>query len=116
MSTSRKRRGRESEFMAGDWYSQWWPDLEVVGSAAPGRDIKRMLGLAPEVKARRDLDLLAWLRQAKRNAAGDIPWVLWRPDGLGEARIAEWPVIMRNDDHVELLLEAGYGVPLDPAA
>jgi hypothetical protein len=40
-----------------------------------------------------------------------------RPDGMGEASIGTWPVVMCLDDAIALLRAAGYGTPIsNPAA
>lgn len=109
MTNHRKRRGRETELAAAGFYHQGWPFVVTVASALPGRDLVGMPGLAPEVKARRDFDGMAWLRQAKKNAHGDVPFVLWRPDGSGIESVKDWGVLMYASDHKTLLLEAGYG-------
>jgi len=83
-----------------------------------------MPGLLVEVKARRDLNLPAWLKQHDKEYLQDLktglpgtwlPHVLLvhRPDGYGPARVAEWPVTMRLDDFTSLLHEAGYGTKED---
>jgi hypothetical protein len=62
-----------------------------------------------EVKATRDNPLPAALRQAEKVASGDLPVVIWRPDGYGPERIGQWIAAMRFSDLVELLRSAGYG-------
>lgn len=109
MTNHRKRRGRETELAAAGFYLDGWPFVQTVASALPGRDLTGMPGLAPEVKARRDFDAMAWLKQAQRNAGFDVPFVLWRPDGKGIESVGEWGVLMYAADHKRLLLEAGYG-------
>jgi hypothetical protein len=45
-----------------------------------------------EVKARRDFEPLAWLRQSKKNSDEDeMPIVIWQPDGMGEKTVRQWP-------------------------
>ena len=70
-----------------------------------------MVGLAPEVKARRDFDPTGWVRQAAANADGDLPFVILRPNGMGPASIELWPVILRVVDFTTLIRAAGYGEP-----
>jgi hypothetical protein len=71
-------------------------------------DILNMVGLAPEVKATPG-DNTGALRQAVKNRGDGLPFVVWRPNGYGESRIAEWPVIFTLEDASRLLREAGYG-------
>lgn len=110
MANTRKRRGRETEMAGAKYYrSGGWPFVVTVAASLPGRDLVGMPGLAPEIKARREFNAVAWLRQARKNAGDDLPFVLWRPDGYGVERVKEWAVLMYAEDHRKLLLEAGYG-------
>jgi len=115
MTTARKQRGRETEKLLAAYYRRkGWPDAEAVAASLSGRDIKNMLGLAPEVKARYGFDPLDALTQARKNANGDIPYTIMRLNGQGEASIGEFVVCMFLDDHTELLHEAGYGESILP--
>lgn len=108
---SRRSRGFETEELVAQWYRQnGWPDATHNTRGAPGRDIRGMHALAPEVKARADFDPLAWTRQAAKNAEyGEMPFVILRCNGQGEAQIAEWLVIRQLEDDTVLLLDAEYG-------
>lgn len=70
-----------------------------------------MTGLAPEVKAQSALNLAGWLKQARRNAGDDVPFVVHRLNGTGPASMANWAVIMRLEDFTALIRWAGYGEP-----
>jgi hypothetical protein len=111
MTASRKRRGSETQATVAQWFQvNGWPYAESAGAGRTGSDVTGIPGLACEVKARRDLNLLAWLRQA---AAGEgLPFVVHRPDGMGLAAVASWPVTMRLEDFTGLLHAAGYGTPI----
>jgi hypothetical protein len=115
-SPHRKRRGAETVAAVALWFRNYgWPYAEPVGAGRAGVDVTGMPGIALEVKARRDLQLSAWLRQAtKTNRNGGIPVVIHRPDGAGPAHIADWPATMRLEDLTALLRLAGYGDGLDP--
>ena len=105
---SRKARGMVTQKWVTEWFkARGWPHAESAGSGRPGVDVLGLPALACEVKARRDLNLLAWLKQAK--AQPGLPFVVHRPDGYGEAKLPDWPVTMRLEDFTELLREAGYG-------
>lgn len=52
-----------------------------------------MPGLCVEGKARAEFAPLSWLKQATDCAAGDIPIVVWRPNGYGLAQIDQWPLM-----------------------
>lgn len=113
LNASRKQRGSSTENLLARYYqSRGWPYAEQV--KAQGRDVTGMPGLAPEVKARRGFNPLEWLRQATRNAGVDIPYVVFRPNGMGEASIDAWCVVMTLGDHTKLLRDAGYGDPILP--
>lgn len=73
-----------------------------------------MPGLAPEAKARYGFNPLEWLRQARKNGGDDLAYVVFRPNGMGEAQIEDWCVVMRLGDHTELLRSAGFGDPFLP--
>ena len=107
MST-RRQRGNDTVNWAAAWFNEnGWSHAEAVGAGRNGKDILGMPGLAPEVKARRALNLTGWLLQAGKVAG--VPFVIHRPDGYGREKIARWPVTMRLDDFTRLLREAGYG-------
>lgn len=89
---SRKARGMKAQVHAAAFLRPIFPWVTTVSGAASGRDLKNTPGLAVEVKARRDFDPLAWLRQSKRNSDEDeMPIVIWQPDGYGEKTLKGWP-------------------------
>lgn len=108
--TARRERGRESEDIVAELYREYGAvQAERVAKFLSGRDIKNVPNIAPEVKSAVGFDVLAWLRQAKKNSlAGDIPVVHYRPRGYGKTKIDEWPVILRTEDFMLLLVMAGY--------
>lgn len=108
---SRKRRGMATQAAGARWFREHgWPFAESAGAGRPGCDVLGLPGLACEIKARRDFAPLAWIRQAaRRRLDHGLPFVLHRPDGMGEASIAEWPVTLRLADFTDLLHAAGYG-------
>jgi len=114
VSRHRKQRGMQTQVtVAGYLAENGWPFATDAGPGRPGSDILGVPGLAIEVKARRELDLLAWLRQAAKGAgAGGLPICVHRPDGMGPATVADWPATLRLADLVKLLRLAGYGDPL----
>lgn len=110
---SRKTRGYATQRMVAEWFNLLgWPYATAVGAGESGVDIRHMAGLAPEVKAQPG-DVTGALKQAVRNARnGDLPFVVWRPNGYGPAVIQHWPVVLRLEDFTRLLHQAG----LAPAA
>lgn len=105
---SRIARGRRSQVALAEYWRQWWPMARAVVGAMTGRDVQGMPGLAPEVKSTSANPLLAGLRQARNYAHGDLPFVVWRPDGYGEERIGEWVMCFTVADGTALLVKAGY--------
>lgn len=88
--------------------SRGFPFAESAGSARPGTDITGTPGVVWEVKARANLDPLAWVRQAIRNTRrGELPIVVFRPNGMGEDA-GSYIAMLRLDHCVTLLQEAAY--------
>ena len=109
MTNSRVARGRATQNLVAQWFQgHGWPDAKSRAASLPGVDVYDMLGLACEVKAKPG-DVTGALKQAVTNAKGDLPFVVWRPNGYGPDRMAGWPVIIRLDDFTQLLRDAGYG-------
>jgi hypothetical protein len=109
MANARVARGRRSQVVLADYWRTWWPTAKAVFGSMPGRDIQNMAGLAPEVKATADNPLLSGLRQARTYAHGDLPFVVWRPNGYGEPMVEQWVMAFTVADGTALLLRAGYG-------
>jgi len=108
-STHRRQRGWETQRAVAAYFAlNGWPFATDAGAGRPGSDILGVPGLGIEVKARRDFKPLEWVRQAAKGDNG-IPMCVHRPDGMGPATVASWPVTMRLEDVVQLLREAGYG-------
>lgn len=118
--TTRKQRAHESETTVARWFGgKGWPHAEPVGAGRAGSDVTGMPGLLVEVKARRDFRPVEWLKQHALNGYTEhdsrngltlpVPFVVWRPDGMGPASVGSWGVMMRLDDFTALLREAGYG-------
>ena len=114
MSTSRIARGRKTQRLVAAYLAaHGWPHATSKGAFEGGRDIEGMPGLAVEVKATSDGSLTGALRQAEAYAGGDLPLVVWRPNGYGEERIGDWVVAMRLDVATRLLRDAGYAEPIE---
>lgn len=106
---SRKHRGYATQRLVADWFrARGWPFAESCGAGRQGCDITGVPGLSPEVKAVPG-DVTGSLRQAVRNRREGLPFVVWRPNGYGPEKQAEWPVILTLQDFTELLWDAGYG-------
>jgi hypothetical protein len=109
-SKSRTDRGRDTEILVWRyWKKHLYPQCQVVPKSTRGRDLLKTPPFAPEIKARSDFNLLAWLRQAEGNSGNDIPIVVLRPRGYGPETIGKWPVILYHRDFLELVKNAGLG-------
>lgn len=114
MSTnqSRKHRGYRTQKVVADWLQErGFPFAEPTGAGRGGRDILGTPGLAIEVKARSDLNPLAWVKQAESTAGGALPLVVFRCNGQGETTVGDWLVLLRLSDATHLLRCSGYGDP-----
>jgi len=112
-SPHRKNRGREAErLVASAFAADGWPYAEPVGPGRPGRDVTGTPGIAVEVKARRDFEPMAALKQATKNAGRDLPVVIVRPYGGGPSNIDAWPCVLTFKELRNLLHIAGYATEL----
>jgi hypothetical protein len=109
VTSQRVSRGRKTQELAAERFrSEGWSDAWSRPASLPGVDIPGLSGLAPEVKATEGQDFTGALRQAKKNAGSDLPFVIYRPRGYGEERINDWVVALRFEDMIKLLKKAGY--------
>lgn len=103
-SQSRKHRGYATQRMLARRWNEngLFPDAYPIGAGEAGEDIQRTPGVEVEVKARDGVPLNTVLKQtvARLTKAGsdDIPVVVWRHNGQGEAAMDEWTVTMRLVD------------------
>lgn len=113
MSQARKHRGyRTQRVVAERFAAQGFPHAEPVGAGRAGSDIVGLVGIDVEVKARRGLNIKALMTQLDERAAEGVLGIgVLRPDGMGEASVGKWPVVMCLDDAIAVLRAAGYGTP-----
>lgn len=110
MTNHRVSRGRKTQSLLAEyWQERGWPSAESRAASLPGTDILGMPGLSPEVKATAGQDFTGALRQAKANAKGSVPFVVYRPKGYGPEKIDQWLVVFDLQTATSLLREAGYG-------
>ena len=110
--SSRKARGRESERTVATYLrDHGWPYAEAVGAGRPGVDVTGVPSLAIEVKARRGLNLPAWLKQATTAADGRVPLLIIRGDGQGPTTVDQWAAVMPLAVAIQQLRDAGHGDP-----
>jgi hypothetical protein len=108
-SQSRKHRGYATQRVVAEWFrARIWPYAESTGAGRSGIDVTNTPGCSIEVKATPG-DVTGALKQAVRNKGEGLPFVVWRPNGYGPERVAEWPVIFTLADATQLLIAAGYG-------
>lgn len=109
MANARVSRGRKTQELLAEFFRErGWRDAKSRPASLPGTDLYDMPGLAPEVKATKGQDFTGALRQAKANANGALPFVIYRPQGYGPVRIGEWLVVFSLEDATALLQKAGY--------
>lgn len=108
MATARVTRGRKTQELVAEWFrARGWPNAKSRAASLAGADIYDV-PFAPEVKATAGQDFTGALRQAKANAGGKLPFVIYRPKGYGPERIADWLVVFTLFDATQLLQKAGY--------
>ncbi len=106
-NASRRQRGHETQNAVARYFkAAGWEHAESAGAGRAGVDVLGLAGISVEVKARRQLALPAWLRQARQSPG--LPVVVHRPDGMGPGTVDDWPATMRLADLTNLLREAGY--------
>ena len=104
MANARVSRGRRTQEMVAEWFrNHGWHQAKSRPASLPGVDIYDMPGLAPEVKATAGQDFTGALRQARANADGDIPFVIYRPKGYGPEKIGQWLVVFDLETATYLL-------------
>lgn len=110
-SQSRKHRGYRSQKVVAMYLAEHgFPYAESTGAGRPGTDITGTVGIDWEVKARKDFSPSATIKQLKdRHNGKDLPVAVLRLNGQGEANVGEWVTLLRLEDFVELLRDAGYG-------
>jgi len=112
-SQSRKHRGYRSQKVLAMYLAEnGFPFAESAGAGRSGSDVTGTIGIDWEVKARTGFNPTAAIKQLKERHNGkDLPVAVLRLNGQGEANIGEWVTLLRLEDFVHLLREAGYGEP-----
>lgn len=110
-SQHRKHRGYRSQKVLAMYLAEHgFPYAESTGAGRSGTDITGTIGIDWEVKARKDFSPGATIKQLKdRHNGKDLPVAVLRLNGQGEASVGEWVTLLRVEDFVKLLREAGYG-------
>lgn len=110
-SQSRKHRGYRSQKVVALYLAEnGFPFAESTGAGRQGSDITGTVGIDWEVKARTGFNPKAAIDQLKERDNGkDLGIVVLRLNGQGEASIKDWVTLLRLEDLVNLLRDAGYG-------
>ena len=103
-SQHRKHRGMATQRIAADHLRPLFPYVTPRGAGEAGTDLLHTPGWAFEIKATSRDPLLGALRQARANAAdGELPAVIWRPNGLGAAGVGDWVAAMTLDTLTDVI-------------
>ena len=103
-SQHRKHRGMATQRIAADHLRPYFPYVTPRGAGEAGTDLLHTPGIAVEIKATSRDPLLGALRQAANNADdGELPVVIWRPNGLGAAGVGDWVVAMTFDNFIDVI-------------
>lgn len=109
MTQARKHRGMRTQKVVAEFFQgHGWVFAESTGAGRSGADLTGTPGCSIEIKARSDLNPTAWLKQAETAAGANLPFVVFRMNGQGEANVGEWGVLLRLSHMTELLKSAGY--------
>jgi hypothetical protein len=109
-SQSRKHRGYRSQKVWANFLAEnGFPFAESTGAGRSGTDVTGTVGIDWEIKARTGFNPAAAIAQLKDRKKGDLGIVVLRLNGQGEKSVGDWVTILRGEDLVWLLREAGYG-------
>ena len=109
-SQSRKHRGYRSQKVLAEFLAaNGFPYAESTGAGRSGTDVTGTVGIDWEVKARTGFNPAAAIAQLKERDKGLLGLVVLRLNGQGEKSIPDWVCLLRLEDAVHLLREAGYG-------
>ena len=86
-----------------------FPFAESTGAGRSGTDVTGTVGIDWEVKARTGFNPAAAIAQLKDRATDDLGVVVLRLNGQGEKSVSDWVCLLRLEDAVKLLRDAGYG-------
>jgi hypothetical protein len=109
-SQSRKHRGYRTQKVWANYLSEnGFPFAESTGAGRSGTDITGTIGIDWEIKARTGFNPAAAIAQLKDRKSEDLGIVVLRLNGQGEKSVGDWVTLLRGEDLVWLLREAGYG-------
>lgn len=110
-SQSRKHRGYRSQKVLAEYLAvNGFPFAESTGAGRSGSDVTGTIGIDWEVKARTGFNPSSAIAQLKDRANDkDLGVVVLRLNGQGEKSVGDWVMLVRLEDGVKLLRDAGYG-------
>lgn len=110
VNKSRKQRGRQTELIFAEYLKQeGWIYAEATSASAAGTDITGVIGVDWELKAKKDFNPVAAMKQqTQRIKEGVIPIAVLRQNGQGQTDVQNWPACVPVKVMVQLLKEAGY--------
>lgn len=109
-SQSRKHRGYRTQKVWANFLAEnGFVYAESAGAGRSGSDITGTVGIDWEIKARTGFNPSAAIAQLKDRDKGDLGIVVLRLNGQGEKSVGDWACLLRGEDLVWLLREAGYG-------
>ena len=100
-----KARGLALQNALAAYLRTWWPSAESAGSGRPGTDIAGTPGIVWENKTAHAFRAYEWAKQAKGHARnGELPVVVYWPDGMGAASAADVLAIVPLGELVTMLV------------
>ena len=109
-SQHRKHRGYRTQKVWAEYLAvNGFPFAESTGAGRSGTDITGTIGIDWEIKARTGFNPAAAIAQLKDRKSDDLGIVVLRLNGQGEKSVGDWVALLRGEDLVWLLREAGYG-------
>lgn len=109
-SQSRKHRGYRTQKVWAEYLAEnGFPYAESTGAGRSGTDVTGTVGIDWEIKARTGFNPAAAIAQLKDRKNDDLGIVVLRLNGQGEKSVGDWVTLLRGEDLVWLLREAGYG-------
>lgn len=99
-----RNRGLALQNALATYLRSWWPSAESAGAGRPGSDILGTPGIVWENKTAHAFRAYDWAQQARGHArGGQLPVVVYWPDGMGAASAADVLAIVPLRELVQLI-------------
>lgn len=102
------RKSSRAPWWLAIYLRRWWPNATPAGFGARGSDVKNTKGVVWEIKTGKEFKPTGFVAQAKAYAGGQLPIVVYVPNGVGEKSIEFALAIVPVHLMMDLLVEAGY--------